>query len=218
MPFGDDAALKVGQPVLAIGNPLGLAGTVTSGIQTSAAINPGNSGGARVDMLGRLVGVNSSIATLGARGQSGSIGIGFAIPAGTARWTSQELIENGRARHSYLGARLVDAVAVESGVGRRAARVMSVVESSPATDAGLRADDQVVAIDGEPVDSSLALIAQIRSRQVGTTVTLKVIRGDGTQDLTVTLAERPANRSTPAHPPPDRPAVRRRSTLFSAFS
>ncbi|MBK8470307.1 MAG: trypsin-like peptidase domain-containing protein [Actinomycetales bacterium] len=224
--FGDSDALAVGQPVMAVGNPLGLAGTVTTGIvsalnrpvstgssdtgvrgqaasdpvvtnaiQTSAAINPGNSGGALVTADGRLVGINSAIASLGtsAGGQSGNIGIGFAIPSSEAKAIAAQLIATGSAQHAYLGVSSADALVADGGAQRAAAVLRAVSAGTPAAQAGLRVGDAVVAIGGERVDSSLALVAAIREQSVGSHVTLTIVRDGSRQDIAVTLVARPAN-------------------------
>ena len=221
--FGDSDALAVGDPVMAVGNPLGLAGTVTTGIvsalnrpvstgpsqgargqsgsdtvvtnaiQTSAAINPGNSGGALVTADGRLVGINSSIASLGsASGQSGNIGIGFAIPSNEAKTIADQLIATGSAQHAYLGVSSADGTVADGAAQRAAAVIRSVSTGTPAADAGLRVGDAVVAMNGDRVDSSLALVAAIREKSVGTKVTLTLVRDGARQDVTVTLTARPA--------------------------
>jgi len=222
--IGDSGKLAVGDPVMAIGNPLGLAGTVTTGIvsalnrpvstgaadspnpsgggtepvvtnaiQTSAAINPGNSGGALVTANGQLIGINSSIASLGSGSgsQSGNIGIGFAIPSNEAKSIADQLISTGSAQHAYLGVTSTDTTAAEGSAKRAAALVKSVGAGTPAAKAGLRADDAVIAIDGKPIEGSLSLVASVRERNVGDTVTLTVLRSGSRQDITVTLAARP---------------------------
>jgi putative serine protease PepD len=223
LPFGDSEAVRVGQPVMAVGNPLGLSHTVTLGIvsaldrpvttqneagspadqgvpvvtnaiQTDAAVNPGNSGGALVDAGGRLVGVNSSIATLGAsaEGQGGSIGLGFAIPAGQAQWVSRALIDAGSVRHAYLGVSPQDAVAEINGVRREVAGISEVIRDTPAARGGLRAGEAVAAVDGETVASAESLVAQIREREPGTKVVLTVVdRGGDTRDVSVEFGTRP---------------------------
>ncbi|MDF3044392.1 MAG: trypsin-like serine protease [Ornithinibacter sp.] len=224
---GDSDALKVGDPVMAVGNPLGLAGTVTTGIvsalnrpvstqgessgpsdpfgqgqgqtepvvtnaiQTSAAINPGNSGGALVNAQGQLVGINSSIASLGSpSGQSGNIGIGFAIPVNEATSVASQLIETGKVTHAFLGVTPQDGSASDGSATRSGAEVESVGEGTPAAEAGLRAGDVVTAVDGERVDSALSLVGQVRERSVGDKVTLTVLRDGGTIEVQVTLAAR----------------------------
>ncbi|NNG18597.1 PDZ domain-containing protein [Naumannella sp. ID2617S] len=220
--FGDVGQLTVGQPVMALGNPLGLSQTVTTGIisaldrpvitqqsggtagaasrtapeqsvtnaiQTNAAINPGNSGGALVDVNGRLIGITSSIATLGSgQGESGNIGIGFAIPANEVRSTVDQLISGGAARHAYLGVSAVDATGKVGQATFSGAGVRQVVAGSPADQAGLKTGDVVLAINGEAVPSSDALIAQVRDHNVGERVTLKVARDGQAVELPVTLA------------------------------
>jgi putative serine protease PepD len=218
--IGDSDALTVGQPVMAVGNPLGLAGTVTTGIvsalnrpvstgsdstsrggdpvvtnaiQTSAAINPGNSGGALVTANGQLVGINSSIASLGSSGgQSGNIGIGFAIPVAEAKAIADQLVATGSAKHAYLGVSSTDGTVADGGAQRAAAVLRTVAPGTPAATAGLRSGDAVVAIGGERVDSSLALVASIRERRVGDTVSLTVVREGQRQQIDVTLVARPA--------------------------
>ncbi|SDP42983.1 putative serine protease PepD [Pedococcus dokdonensis] len=243
--IGNSDDLKVGDPVMAIGNPLGLAGTVTTGIvsalnrpvttaaeddsqpqdqnpfgqglpgqqqpspgssgddvvtnaiQTSAAINPGNSGGALVNASGQLVGINSSIASLGSSGssQSGSIGIGFAIPANEAKSIASQLISTGKAEHAFLGVSLGDGTASDGTSQRAGAEITQVSSGTPAADAGLQKGDVVVAVDSERVDSALALVANVRERAVGDKVTLTVLRDGKRVDLTATLVARAAATS-----------------------
>lgn len=217
---GDDEDLVVGAPVMAVGNPLGLSGTVTTGIvsaldrpvttegsdggrtpvvtnaiQTSAPINPGNSGGALVDASGRLVGINSAIASLsgGLGGQSGNIGIGFAIPVGKVVTAAEQLIEDGRVQHAFLGVSLDDARAEVDGATVSAAGITRVEPGSPAAEAGLQAGDVIVEIDGERVDGALALVAQVRERTTGDQVTLAYVRDGERHEVTVTLDARPDN-------------------------
>lgn len=219
--FGDSEAVRVGQPVMALGNPLGLSHTVTLGIvsaldrpvttenrvttaavgtpvvtnaiQTDAAVNPGNSGGALVDGNGRLVGINSSIATLGAaNGASGSIGLGFAIPSNQARWVAQELIDSGRVQHAYLGVSLQNAVVAIDGVDREAAGITAVAPGTPAAEAGLRPGESVVEVDGEIVAGAESLVAQIRERPPGSEVDLVVLsRAGQTREVVVEFGTRP---------------------------
>jgi putative serine protease PepD len=209
LPFGDSEQLRVGQPVMALGNPLSLSHTVTVGIvsaldrpvttagssgpsgqsqpvvtnaiQTDASVNPGNSGGALIDGSGQLVGINSSIATLGASGggQGGSIGLGFAIPSAQARWVSQKLIEDGEVEHAFLGVTLENAVVDVDRTARQAAGITRVVPDTPAAKAGLRSGEAVVQVDDEVVAGAEALIAQVRERPPGTRVQLTVVNADG---------------------------------------
>ncbi|MFZ5869934.1 MAG: S1C family serine protease [Actinomycetota bacterium] len=220
--LGDSDEVRVGQPVMALGNPLGLSNTVTTGIvsaldrpvttqapgsspfepgvpvvtnaiQTDAAVNPGNSGGALVDAQGQLVGINSAIATLGASGgtQAGSIGLGFAIPVNQARWVAESLIETGTVDHAYLGVSLEDAVVTVDGAQREAAGIAEVVAGTPAADAGLSPGDAVVAVDGDPIAGAESLVAQVREREPGSTVTLTVARDGSTRDVQVEFGVRP---------------------------
>ena len=224
--LGDSDTIAVGDPTMAIGNPLGLSGTVTTGIvsavdrpvstgsesdsplgqsssepvvtnaiQTSAAINPGNSGGALVNAKGELIGINSSIAQLGGGtgGQSGNIGIGFAIPVNEAKSIADQLIAHGTAEHAFLGVSARDTVTQDGAAKRAGAEIAAVTDSAPAQTAGIKQGDIVVGIDGAPVDSSTALVAQIRERKAGEKVTLTVIRDGKRQDVSVTLAARPSS-------------------------
>jgi putative serine protease PepD len=226
--LGNSDTIAVGDPTMAIGNPLGLSGTVTTGIvsaidrpvstgsendspfgqssaepvvtnaiQTSAAINPGNSGGALVNAKGELIGINSSIAQLGSGtgGQSGNIGIGFAIPVNEAKSIADQLIAHGTAEHAFLGVSARDTVTQDGAAKRAGAEIAAVSDSAPAQQAGIKQGDIVVAIDGESVDSSTALVAQIRERKAGEKVTLTVIRDGKRQDVSVTLAARPSSSS-----------------------
>ncbi|GAA8847118.1 trypsin-like peptidase domain-containing protein [Helicobacter pylori] len=227
---GSSAGLEVGDPVMAVGNPLGLSGTVTTGIvsaldrpvttssseseqqdpfaqqqqsspvvtsaiQTSAAVNPGNSGGALVDAAGRLVGINSSIASLGSSsGQSGSIGIGFAIPVDEATWIAQQLIEDGSAEHAFLGVTPTDGTATLGSATRAGAQIRSVSDGSPAADAGLEAGDLVVGVDDSPVTSAESLVGIIHSHRIGTQVSLAVVRDGKEQTIEATLGTAPASQ------------------------
>ncbi len=191
--LGSSSDLRVGQPVVAIGSPLGLSGTVTTGIvsalnrpvsttgesgnqntvldaiQTDAAINPGNSGGALVNMNGQLVGVNSAIATLGADSpdaQSGSIGLGFAIPVDQAKRIADELISTGKASHASLG------VQVTNDKGSPGAKIVEVVPGGAAATAGVPKDVVVTKVDDRPINSADALVAAVRSKAPGDKITL----------------------------------------------
>jgi len=226
--LGDSEALKVGDPAMAVGNPLGLSGTVTTGIisalnrpvstgpssesplgqqqssgnevvtnaiQTSAAINPGNSGGALVNGKGELIGINSSIASLGQSqgSQSGNIGIGFAIPVKEAKSIADQLIKSGKAEHSFLGVSTRDTVVSDGAAKRAGAQVVSVSPNTPAANAGLKNGDVIIAVDGQRIDSATALVAQIREMTVGDKASLTVVRGGARQDVSVTLAAKPAS-------------------------
>jgi len=209
--LGSSANLRVGQDVVAIGSPLGLEGTVTTGIisalnrpvaaggdannqntvldaiQTDAAINPGNSGGALVNMSGELVGVNSAIATLGGDSpdaQSGSIGLGFAIPVDQAKRIADELISTGTASHASLG------VQVSNDVTTHGAKIVEVVKGGPAATAGLPSGVVVTKVDQRVVGSANALVAAVRSRAPGDKLTLTYIDAAGAgQTVQVTLGK-----------------------------
>lgn len=218
--IGDDQDLSVGDPVMAIGNPLGLSGTVTTGIvsalnrpvstaplsagdpssaavtnavQTSAAINPGNSGGALVDGNGRLVGINSAIASLPSAGggQGGSIGIGFAIPMTVASSIVDQLITSGVAEHAFLGVGLTEGEDTAEGATLTGAQITQVEPDSPAAGAGLREGDVITTIDGERVSSSTALVAQVRERTSGSKTDIGFVRNGSPETVTVTLDTRP---------------------------
>ncbi|NLF04644.1 MAG: PDZ domain-containing protein [Actinomycetales bacterium] len=210
--LGDSDSLRVGQGVMAVGNPLGLAGTVTTGIvsaldrptvtegsteavvtnaiQVDAAVNPGNSGGPLFDAAGRVVGINSSIATLSGGAGSGSIGLGFAIPVNLAKQVAEQLVATGTVSHAFLGVNLADGTAVVDGVERQGAVVGQVVPDSPAQAAGVQDGDVITAIDGKPVASAESLTGYVRARTVGQSSTLTVVRDGAALELTVTLAAR----------------------------
>jgi putative serine protease PepD len=190
--LGNSASLRVGQQVVAFGAPLGLGGTVTTGIisalnravsvgqesgaseatvlsavQTDAAINPGNSGGPLVDMQGALIGINSAIATTGAQG--GSIGVGFAIPINQAKRVAEELERTGRATRAVLGVALAADAQTSTG-----ATIGQVTPGGPAEQAGLRAGEVVTRVDDRLVTNGNELVAAIRDHAPGDRVTLTV--------------------------------------------
>jgi len=208
--FGDSDKVQVGDPVIAIGSPLGLSGTVTQGIisaknrpvtagdnnsstsfisalQTDAAINPGNSGGPLVDATGAVIGVNSAIASLGNAGssQAGSIGLGFAIPINQARKTADQLIKNGKATYPVIG------VAVDmnynSGGALIAKKATAILPGGPAAKAGLRPGDLITAIDGMKINTPEELIVEIRTHNVGDEVTITYLRGKTTGNVKLIL-------------------------------
>ena len=231
--IGNSDKIAVGDPVMAVGNPLGLAGTVTTGIvsalnrpvtteaesdpqadpngqtqaqsetvvtnaiQTSAMINPGNSGGALVNASGQLIGINSAIASLGSSsgGQSGSIGIGFAIPVNEAKSIATQLIDNGVAAHAYLGVTPQDGSASDGSATRAGAEVTSVGDDTPASKAGLNEGDVIVAVNGERVDSADSLIGHVREKSAGDEVTLTVLRDGKSVEIKATLAAKPTTNN-----------------------
>lgn len=206
--FGDSDQVAVGDSVIAIGSPLGLSGTVTTGIisaknrpvtagdsntqssfinalQTDAAINPGNSGGPLVDATGAVIGVNSAIASLGSDLRTGSIGLGFAIPINQARKTAEQLIKNGVATYPVIGISLdmnypgVGALISTTGRG--------VLANSPAERAGLRGGDVVIALDGRPINSPEELIVAVRAKNVGDVVRLTYEREGSKKTISLSL-------------------------------
>ena len=208
--FGDSDQVAVGDSVIAIGSPLGLSGTVTLGIvsakdravtagesqgdnsyinaiQTDAAINPGNSGGPLVNSAGAVIGVNSAIATLGSSfsSQSGSIGLGFAIPINQARKTADQLIKNGKATYPIVGVSIDMQFA---GEGAKIADTSNAITSGgPASKAGLRSGDVIVTFDGRAIATPEELIVAIRSKNVGDRVAIEYIRSGKKYSTSLTL-------------------------------
>ncbi|MCR2793084.1 trypsin-like peptidase domain-containing protein [Microbacterium sp. zg.Y625] len=242
--FADSADLNVGDEAVAVGAPLGLANTVTTGIvsalnrsisiassaapetpgdgtepapeeqdqgpfyfdfgqgepqqatstisisvlQTDAAINPGNSGGALVDAEGKLIGINVAIATAGSSSESGSIGVGFAIPSDIVERITDEIIEDGAATHGLLGAMVAPAASIE-GATTTGAYIDEVTPGGAAAEAGLQQGDIVTGFDGLPITSATDLTAQVRAVAGGSTVSLTYLRDGETRTTDVTLGE-----------------------------
>jgi putative serine protease PepD len=207
---GDSSKISVGESVVAIGSPLGLASTVTSGIvsalnrpvtagslgsesfvnaiQTDAAINPGNSGGALLDSQGRIIGVNSAIATLSSGGTSGSIGLGFAIPINEAKRVVDELIANGKSTRPVLG------VFFDSTFTGTGAKIGRLSPNEGAEKAGIPAGSVITAIDGVKIADQVGAIVKIRSYAPGSTITVTVtLPTGGSQSFRVTLGTAPSN-------------------------
>jgi serine protease Do len=218
LPLGDSNALRLGEVVLAIGNPFGVGQTVTMGIvsakgraqvgivdyedfiQTDAAINPGNSGGALVNMRGELVGINTAILSK----TGGSQGIGLAIPTMMARPIMESLLEHGRVRRGWLGVVIQDlrkelAEVMKLPV-RRGVLVADVQEGSPAAAAGLRRGDVIVALDGQAVASVARLRNTIANKGPGVEARIKLYRDGKPLDLGLTLAELPDGRRASLQP------------------
>ncbi|MEL7975415.1 trypsin-like peptidase domain-containing protein [Isoptericola sp. F-RaC21] len=221
--FGSSDDVTVGDGVLAVGNPLGLANTATTGIvsaldrpvsasgedgstqvvtnaiQIDAAINPGNSGGPLFNAQGQVIGITSSIATMssGMSGeQSGSIGLGFAIPVNLATNIADQLIKDGTAEHAFLGVTMQDTTTTADGVTRRGAQVVDVSSGSPAADAGVKTGDVIVAIDDDAVNGAESLTAYVREKAADQKVTLTYVRDGKTQKVDVTLAVRDESSSS----------------------
>ena len=244
--IGDSDQVVTGQDVMAIGNPLGLSSTVTTGIvsainrpvvteqkdqpdqsqnqggspggsstpglggvlqpsqsstktctnaiQIDAAVNPGNSGGPLFDETGKLIGITSSIATLGSSSSgssaSGSIGIGFAIPGNLAVKVADQLIGTGTATHAFLGVALDNGSEKANGETRAGAKVTTVEPDSPAAKAGIEVGDVITAIDGKTTNQPAALTGFVRQYSAGDTVKLTVIRSGEEKEIEVTLVER----------------------------
>ena len=209
VPLGSSADLQVGESVIAIGSPLGLQGTVTSGIvsaldrpvtagggaeqtsfinaiQTDAAINPGNSGGPLINAAGAVVGVNSAIATMGQFGGAGSIGLGFAIPIDTVDRIVNEIINTGASSTPIIG------VELDSEYSGDGARVASATTGGPAAAGGIQDGDVITAINGRIVPDSTSLIVAIRAQAPGDQITLTILRDGNTADYPVTLGTRSA--------------------------
>jgi S1-C subfamily serine protease len=217
--LGDSSALRVGDPVVALGSPFGLEGTITSGIvsalhrpmtapngftindsiQTDTAINHGNSGGPLLDSSGRVIGVNAQIESDG----GGSDGVGFAIPSNTVRSIVSQLIETGEVEHAYLGVRLQ---AVEEGVA-----ITEVRPDTPAEEAELRPStgteavagqqlptggDVIVEVDGVDVSTEAEIQSLIDAKQPGDSVELTLLRGGDRKAVEVTLVTRPPTASS----------------------
>ena len=208
--LGNSDAVEVGDGVIAIGSPLGLTGTVTSGIisaknrpvtsgsgtressfinaiQTDAAINPGNSGGPLVDLSGAVIGINSAIATTGYGfgGQSGSIGLGFAIPINQARKTADQLIKNGSSTYPIMGVSLDIRY---TGVGAKIpGEAGSVTTNGPAARAGIKPGDVIIEIDGTKVNTADEAIVKVRSLNVGDEIKVKFKRQGVTKEVSLVL-------------------------------
>jgi S1-C subfamily serine protease len=233
LPLGRSEGLRVGDAVIAIGNPFGLERTATTGIvsalkriitapngfdiqnviQTDAAINEGNSGGPLLDAAGRVIGINSQIASEG----GGNNGVGFAVPIDTIRPVADSIIADGTAEHAWLGMTgrsVTPDIAAALGLGdTRGVAIVAIDGRGPAADAGLtaattpptadvpRGGDVIVAIDGRAVDDMADVSRAVSSRAVGEPIAVTVVRDGDRRTVRVTLADRPADVGvSPAHP------------------
>ena len=209
-PIGDSDALEVGQVAIAIGNPLGLERTVTSGvvsavnrdlpglgaeglIQTDAAINPGNSGGPLLDSRGQVIGINTAV--LRGRGAAGAVGLGFSVPINLANDVVQQVLTTGRIRRAFLGISYAD---IEPEVAaqfrlpvRQGVIVIEVGPGSPAARAGLQPQDIITAINDTPITRGGDLRRVLRNLQPGSVASLRVVRPTGAITLNVRLGEAP---------------------------
>jgi S1-C subfamily serine protease len=206
--LGSSKGLRPGQAAIAIGSPFGLSGTVTSGIisalnreidspngfkisgavQTDAAINPGNSGGPLIDADGRVIGINSQIAT---NGSASNTGVGFAVPIDTVKEVVPQLKAHGKIDRAYLG------VATVPSGGRDGAVVDTVSPGGPAAGTELRNGDKITSIDGKPIANPSDLGTLVLSKKPGDTVQIKVVRGSDTRTIDVKLGERPNQQVNP---------------------
>ncbi len=217
--LGDSDNLKVGQWVMAIGNPLSLSSTVTAGIvsaigrgqlglirdtygvenfiQTDAVINPGNSGGAMVDLSGAVVGINSAIAT---QGTGTYIGYGFAIPINLAKNVAKEIIAYGKVNRGYIGVSIRevnDALAKSVGLDKpRGIIIDNVIEGGAASDTDLKSGDIILAVDGKEINRPNELQSYVASKSAGTTVNLKIFRDGKELDRKITLKARDEDAKT----------------------
>ncbi|ETY70506.1 trypsin-like peptidase domain-containing protein [Bifidobacterium moukalabense] len=218
--FANSDKLAVGEAVMAIGNPLGYDDTATTGIvsalnrpvtvtddnnnavvtnavQIDAAINPGNSGGPTFNAAGQVIGINSSIAsTASSSSTAGSIGIGFAIPSNLVKRVANEIIENGSVQHVALGVTIKSSTVEADGVTRGCAQVQSVVDGGPASKAGVKAGDSIVAFNGKAVNNNYSLLGYVRAAAMNDKVTLTVVRDGHTMDLDVTLDQKESSTNS----------------------
>ena len=207
--LADSDQVQVGDPAYAIGNPYGLDRTLTTGVisalqreisspnghtindvlQTDAAINPGNSGGPLFNTAGQVVGVNSQIETSGSSsgGESGNVGIGFAIPSNTVKSVVEQLMKSGKVSHAYLGVQTQDA--------NNGPQVAQITDNSPAAQAGLQQGDVIKSIDGKSVDSASSLSSIVDGHKPGDSVKLTLASG---KTVTVKLGQRPNSAQTSA--------------------
>jgi Do/DeqQ family serine protease len=214
VPIGDSNAMRIGDIVLAVGNPLGVGQTVTMGIvsakgratgtgdgsyedflQTDAPINQGNSGGALVNTAGELVGINSQILSP----SGGNIGIGFAVPSNMAKNVMEQLVANGRVRRGRLGVTVqgvTNDLAAGLGLSKAEGAIVSDVTAGGAADkAGLKRGDVILSYQGQPVIDTNTLRNHIAETKPGSTVTLQVMRDGHSSEMKATLEESPAGKS-----------------------
>jgi serine protease Do len=215
LPLGDSNELQIGQPVMAIGNPFGLTGTVTTGIvsaegrvigegpydnfiQTDASINPGNSGGPLVNQAGQVVGINTAIFSQ----SGGSVGIGFAIPIDMAKSVLPQLEAQGHVTRGWLGVSIqpvTDEIAKAMHLPKaEGALVAQVLPDSPASKAGVQPGDVITSFDGQRIAKAGDLPRLVAATKVGSTGTLEVLRNDKPMTLSLQIAEMPGNEQVAA--------------------
>lgn len=218
--FADSSQLAVGENMMAIGNPLGFENTVTTGVvsalnrpvtlneksgssqssssntvytnavQIDASINSGNSGGPSFNASGKIIGINTAIASTGSSttgSNSGSIGIGFAIPSNTVKWVTAELIQKGKVQHAQLGVTIQSGSSKLNGATRQGAVVRNVVSNSSASEAGIKSGDTIIAYNGNNVGSMESVLGYVRATKMNSKVTVTVIRDGQTKELSVTM-------------------------------
>ena len=213
--FADSNDLVVGQGVMSIGSPLGYANTVTTGvisatdrpvviatqgasngyaatdaIQIDAAINPGNSGGPTFDSTGKVIGINSSIASTSTnQSEAGNVGIGFAIPSNLVKSITSSIIKDGEAKHVWLGVSMSgqDATVTVDDVTRSGAQIVKITPGSPAEKSGFQVGDVIIGWNGEPVENSSSLMSRVRSVALGENVNLTIVRNGKSMDVKVTF-------------------------------
>jgi serine protease Do len=210
LPLGDSDSLKVGEMVVAVGNPFGLSQTITTGvvsalgrnavgiadyedfIQTDAAINPGNSGGPLLDLDGRVIGVNTAIYSR----TGGAMGIGFAIPINMAKLIRDQLLENGKVVRGYLGVYIQDLTPELAGTfhvdTNNGVLISQVQEDTPAEKAGILQGDVIVAMNGRAIRNAGAFRNSVAMTEPGTEVTMKVLRDGKERKIDVTIGKLPA--------------------------
>ena len=233
--FASSSNLAVGEDVMAIGNPLGYENTATTGVvsalnrpvvlsesgssssssntvftnavQIDAAINSGNSGGPSFNAEGKIIGINTAIAstrsTSGSSGSTGSIGIGFAIPSDTVKWVTEDIIKNGHVQHVSLGVTVQTDTAKTGNATRSGAAVRDVAAGSPAEAAGLKSGDTIVGYNGNVVGSMQSLLGYVRATRMGSRVTLTVIRDGRTTNLSATMDQAENSGSSEGSQPND---------------
>jgi serine protease Do len=227
--FGDSSKMEIGDPVLAVGAPFGLTGTVTHGIvsakernlhlnmyedflQTDAAINPGNSGGPLVNLNGEVIGVNSAIKSR----SGGWQGVGLAIASNMARNITQQLLKDGSVHRGYLGVSIKDLapeVAARLGVDKqKGVLVAKVFEGSPAAKAGLKDGDVITALAGKPVENGRDLQSAVTALPLNKPVSLAIVRDGERKELSVTVAEQPSDFGVAGVPSHQKPNAEKQSS------